>query len=211
MFGLDVHFSAFHQQLIPSFMNHYLLSGITSIMMANSLTIPVALVETKQSLKQCTKMACFVRSRHATNHYHQMDPWSSFLHTSILMHGKRWFLLSFVLALSSMLVGQFRRRWAIVPVRFLQQHFLLPSGSSAKNVQKLPSQVGTIKYSRKCKRRSHSACMISGMQAFAGLTLYGQQQDQHLKPTVSILLSRSRMSQARFLVYRSSCGMYGVW
>src|SRR5438876_2376615 len=194
MCGLDVHFSAFHQQLTPSFMNHYLLSGITSIMMVNSLTILVALVETEQSLKQFTKMACFVRSKLAINHYHMMDAWSSFLHTSILMHGKRWFLLSFVLALSSMVAGPFRRRWVIVLVRFLQQHFLLPYGSSAKKVQNQPGQVGTTRCFRKCKRRSPDIWMISGMQVIADLTLSGQQRDLRWRPTASIRLSRSRMS-----------------
>src|SRR6266702_4008065 len=127
-----------------------------------------------------------------------MDAWSLSLHISTLMPGKRLFLLSFVLALSLMVVGLFRRRWAIALVRFLQQHFLLPSGSSAKNVQEPPGQVGTIKCSRKCKRRSHNACMISGMQAFADPTLYGQPLDLRWKPTASTPLSRNRMNRVRF-------------
>src|SRR6266702_4073656 len=126
-----------------------------------------------------------------------MDAWSSSLHISTLMPGKRLFLLSFVLALSLMVVGLFRRRWAIVPVRFLQRHFLLPYGLFAKNVQKLRDQAGTIKYFTRCKRRSHNACMISGTRVFADPTLCGQQRDLHLKPTASIPLSRGRMSRAR--------------
>src|SRR6266496_624711 len=108
-----------------------------------------------------------------------MDAWLSSLRISILMHGKRWFLLSFVLASLSMVAGPFRPRWAIVHVRSLQQPYPLLSGLSAKNVQQLPDLVGITRFSWKCNQRLHSVCMISGTQVFAGLTLCGQPPGLH--------------------------------
>src|SRR2546422_10055134 len=86
-----------------------------NITMANSSTIQADLEVTSKNLRPTMRMGWRESSRLVTHLSIQMDDSSSFLPISILMPGKRLYLLLYVLVSLSMEVGQSKQRWATEP------------------------------------------------------------------------------------------------
>src|SRR2546421_7638583 len=110
------------------FVIHLVQSGITKIMMENSLMIPDVMDGILLNLKPFMKMVCSVSSSPAIYPSIQMGGSSSFLRTNIPMHGKHLYLLLYALVLWLMGAGPFRRRWAIGLVRSHRLRWHPPSG-----------------------------------------------------------------------------------